>query len=115
MYRELKDRLPFGHRHTFLGDVYHGLTDRLPFVHRHTIWDDIWDEIDRDRALTFFGGVGLGLGLMFLFDPARGSHRRARIRNAAVYSMHKTGDAIGAISRTQRERDGRMGERVDLH
>jgi hypothetical protein len=118
MYQVLKNRFPFGHRHTFWGEVkrqglsYQGLASRLPFVRKHTIWD----EIDVARSLTFIGGVGIGMGLMFLFDPERGSHRRAMIRDAVVHSLHKTGDAIGVISRVSQVEDvERMGDRVDLH
>jgi hypothetical protein len=118
MHIEVRNRLPFGHRQTFLGQVirkaliYRGLTGRLPFVRKHTIWD----EIDAERTLCFFGGVGIGMGLMYLFDPDRGSHRREMIRDAAVNSVQKTGDAIGAISRGSRVReDERMVGRLDLH
>ena len=103
MYRRLKTRLPFGHRRLAL---------RSPIVRRHTIWE----EIDAERALTFVGGLGIGIGLMFLFDPARGSDRRARIKNACLQSMHKAGDAIAGISRMAwvKGEEG-MEDRLDVH
>jgi hypothetical protein len=121
MHLELRNRLPFGHRHSFLGDVirkaliFRGLTvlaGRLPFGRRHRIWE----EVDAERSLCFFSGVGIGMGLMYLLDPDRGSHRRTKIKDAAVHSVQKTGDAIGAISRGSRVRyEESMGDRLDLH
>jgi hypothetical protein len=116
MHLELRNRLPFGHRHSFLGEVirkaliYRGLTGRLPFVRKHRVLD----EIDAGRTLTFIGGVGIGMGLMYLLDPDRGSYRRSRIREAAVQGMQKTGDAIGSISSKMKYEES-MGERLDLH
>ncbi|HXE56621.1 MAG TPA: SRPBCC family protein [Gemmatimonadales bacterium] len=44
-------------------------------------------------------GLALGAGMMYLLDPGRGSRRRALIRDKAVRSLHKTGDAMGATAR----------------
>jgi hypothetical protein len=44
-------------------------------------------------------GAGLGAGLMFLLDPARGSRRRALIRDKMIFAARKTRDAAGATRR----------------
>src|SRR5438552_12835045 len=41
-----------------------------------------------NRAITWFGGLGLGAGLMYLFDPDRGRRRRALIRGKAQRALH---------------------------
>src|SRR5256885_13776536 len=47
---------------------------------------------------TIFGG-GLGAGLMFLFDPARGARRRALVRDTLTRAGHKSKDAYDATRR----------------
>src|SRR5438552_2177895 len=42
-----------------------------------------------NRAITWFGGLGLGAGLMYLFDPDRGRRRRALIRGKAQRALHE--------------------------
>ena len=44
---------------------------------------------------TFLGGIAVGMGLMYLFDPQGGNRRRALIRDKAV---GLTNDATEAIS-----------------
>jgi len=39
--------------------------------------------------------LGLGGGLLYLFDPDCGRRRRARIRGAAAHIINVTDDAIG--------------------
>lgn len=94
------------------GLIYRRLELRSPIVRRHAVWE----EIDAEWALGFIGGLGIGIGLMFLLDPTRGSHRRAKIKDAARHSMHKAGDAIAGISRMAGVRgDERMDDRLEVH
>jgi uncharacterized membrane protein len=51
------------------------------------------------KASIITGSIGLGAGLMYLFDPDRGKRRRALIRDKAAHGLNKTGDAIGKTSR----------------
>jgi hypothetical protein len=44
-------------------------------------------------------GAGIGAGLMFLLDPARGARRRALIRDKMVRAARKTRDGAGATRR----------------
>lgn len=43
--------------------------------------------------------VGLGAGLMYIFDPDRGRRRRALVRDQMIHAMNEIDDAIGALSR----------------
>ena len=80
--------------------MYREFVSKWPFGRKRTIWD----EIDLDTTLTLLGGVGLGVGLMYLLDPDRGNRRRAMIRDAATRTVHQTGNAIGVTSRDLRHR-----------
>jgi uncharacterized membrane protein len=51
---------------------------------------------DRAAVLT---GMGVGAGLMYLFDPQLGRRRRALVRDKAVRSAHLGVDAMGATGR----------------
>jgi hypothetical protein len=44
-------------------------------------------------------GAGIGAGLMFLLDPARGARRRSMVRDKVVRAAHKTRDAYAATRR----------------
>lgn len=46
------------------------------------------------RELYWLGGIGLGAGLMYWFDPARGRHRRARTRAQLLSARHHVGDLM---------------------
>jgi CBS domain-containing protein len=51
------------------------------------------------RLITFLKGVGLGAGLMYLFDPDMGRRRRALIRDQAVHTQHVVTDRIESEAR----------------
>ena len=51
------------------------------------------------RLITFFKGIGLGAGLMYLFDPDMGRRRRALIRDQAVHAEHVAMDTVGSKAR----------------
>src|ERR671923_1666750 len=56
-----------------------------------------WAEIN--SGLTALCGVGLGAGLMYIFDPDRGKRRRALVRDQLVHAGHLITRAIGITSR----------------
>jgi len=45
-------------------------------------------------AAALVSGLGLGAGAAFLFDPAQGKERRARIREKLVAAGHELSDAV---------------------
>ena len=57
-----------------------------------------------NKGLTFGAGLGLGTGLMFLLDPARGKRRRALLRDKAVWAARKTGDCLEVTTHDLRNR-----------
>jgi hypothetical protein len=57
-----------------------------------------------NRNLLFLGGLGLGAGLMYIFDPDRGGRRRATARDAAHQLANAFDDAVGKTSRDLRNR-----------
>ncbi|MEW6208553.1 MAG: SRPBCC family protein [Acidobacteriota bacterium] len=59
-----------------------------------------------NKKLTLIGGIGLGAGLMYLFDPDRGKRRRARLRDKAAHGARVVSNAIDKTSRD-------LGNRVD--
>ena len=50
-----------------------------------------------EKGLWVLGGLSLGAGLMYLFDPERGKHRRDVMRDKCVHAYHQTGQKIGDI------------------
>jgi uncharacterized membrane protein len=52
-----------------------------------------------NRNLLFLGGIGLGAGLMYIFDPDKGRRRRATARDAAHHIVNAIDDAVGKTSR----------------
>jgi uncharacterized membrane protein len=52
-----------------------------------------------DKNLRVLGGMGVGAGLMYLFDPDRGARRRSLAHDKVVSYVHRSGEAIGKTSR----------------
>ena len=52
-----------------------------------------------NRGLAFVSAAGVGAGLMYLFDPDRGKHRRALLHDKAIHLKHITADATGKMGR----------------
>jgi uncharacterized membrane protein len=52
-----------------------------------------------NRNLLFLGGIGLGAGLMYIFDPDKGKRRRATARDATRHIANAFDDAVGKTSR----------------
>jgi uncharacterized membrane protein len=52
-----------------------------------------------NRELTFLGGVGLGCGLMYLWDPDQGRRRRVLFRDQVRHLLNETDDALGVLAR----------------
>jgi hypothetical protein len=46
------------------------------------------------KALTLLKGIGIGAGLMYLFDPEQGRRRRALARDQVVHTMHAMNDIV---------------------
>jgi uncharacterized membrane protein/osmotically-inducible protein OsmY len=58
-----------------------------------------WGRAKQNTGLTLLSGLGLGAGLMYLFDPNRGNRRRAELQHQLTHAAHKSGDAIGTTAR----------------
>jgi hypothetical protein len=56
------------------------------------------------QELTLLAGIGLGAGLMYLFDPDRGRSRRAYLRDQAKRLWHETEDAACVLAEDIRQR-----------
>jgi BON domain len=84
------------HRRDLLGPV------RLPFRHEQSA-GDLWLERTQHRAnskgLLLLGCLGLGAGLIYLFDPRLGRRRRALISDKIGSYWHSTGDFLGKTAR----------------
>ncbi|HWN98963.1 MAG TPA: SRPBCC family protein [Blastocatellia bacterium] len=52
-----------------------------------------------NKTMGVISSLGIGAGLMYLFDPDRGNRRRSRVRNKIQRVANKTDDAIGKTSR----------------
>lgn len=57
-----------------------------------------------NKGLTLFAGIGLGAGLVYIFDPEVGNRRRARTRDRAAHLANKTGDKVAAKARDLQNR-----------
>lgn len=51
------------------------------------------------QNLAFLSGIGLGAGLMYVFDPERGRRRRAHARDQLVAAVHELGCAADKTGR----------------
>lgn len=55
-------------------------------------------------ARAFLAGVGLGAGLMYVFDPQMGCRRRALARDRAVGLAHEAREAAEVVAQDMRNR-----------
>ncbi len=55
-------------------------------------------------ALAALGGLGMGAGLMYLFDPVRGKRRRALVRDQLAHAGHVIARSMPTTSRDLRHR-----------
>jgi osmotically-inducible protein OsmY len=63
------------------------------------------------KGFVMLGGLGVGLGLMYMFDPNSGSRRRALLRDKARSYWYSTGNVISKKVRdTQNRARGRLME-----
>ncbi len=68
-----------------------------------------------NKAAAMITGVGLGMALMYVFDPDRGRRRRALMKDKAVGMAHDVSDAVGSRGRDLSNRaQGLMHEVKDL-
>jgi uncharacterized membrane protein len=56
------------------------------------------------RRLWLLSGIGIGAGLMYVFDPDKGNRRRALIRDRLVHIIHETRDALDKTERDMKNR-----------
>ena len=64
------------------------------------------------KVTSFPGGVLLGAGLMYFFDPIRGRKRRARINDAVHHAQRRELELLGKASRDARHRAQGLVERA---
>ena len=57
-----------------------------------------------DRTVNLLAGLGLGAGLMYLFDPQQGRRRRALLEDKITRAMNETGDVLCKAGRDLRQR-----------
>ena len=56
------------------------------------------------RGLSMLAGMGLGAGLMYIFDPRMGRRRRATARDKIVSMAHQAQDAADVVTRDMKNR-----------
>ncbi len=57
-----------------------------------------------DRAFSMLAGMGLGAGLMYLFDPRMGRRRRAFVRDKVIHLGHEVQDVADVVRRDMSNR-----------
>lgn len=57
-----------------------------------------------NKGLSMIGGIGLGAGLEYLFDPEMGDRRRAMVRDKAVEALNKAEEAIEVTAKDLQSR-----------
>lgn len=57
-----------------------------------------------NTGMALLAGVGMGVGLTMLLDPARGRRRRALIRDKAASLKHQSQAALGKVARDAKNR-----------
>jgi hypothetical protein len=80
------------------------LTQYIPFGSRFGGRRQNWHEkylsgSNRNVMLSVLGGIGLGAGLMYIFDPDRGARRRGVARDKITSAVNRTGETISSKSR----------------
>jgi osmotically-inducible protein OsmY len=83
-------------RHDLLGRV------RLPFRHEQSagdLWRERIEQTASSKGLLLLGCLGLGAGLMYLFDSRLGGQRRALISDKIGSYWRSTGDFLGKTAR----------------
>ena len=56
------------------------------------------------KGIAVLGGIGIGAGLMFVFDPERGKRRRAMMRDKVTGTANKLSCTAGKVNRDLRNR-----------
>jgi uncharacterized membrane protein len=56
------------------------------------------------QSRAVLAGIGIGAGMMYLFDPDRGKRRRALVRDQMVHLVHQTNEAVEMTERDLRQR-----------
>ena len=51
------------------------------------------------KGLLLLGGIGLGVGLMYMLDPDKGRRRRALVRDQLTSASNRASKALGRTSR----------------
>ncbi len=67
------------------------------------------------KVMTFLWGLGLGAGLMYFYDPDRGTRRRALVRDKAVHLANETTETLDRAMRDVANRtQGLLAEATSL-
>jgi uncharacterized membrane protein len=66
----------------------------------------------RENRAAILTGLGIGAGLMYFLDPARGARRRALMRDRLTHATRLAGDAAGATKRDLAHRASGAAARV---